>query len=141
MIYSFDFPLRTRYVETDNMGIVHNSNYFRYFEQARVETMRQCGISYFDIEEKGVIMPVVEQYCRYLSTSHWDEELTIRTTIEEIPMAHLKLSYFVFRYEKDGKQTPIAKGWNTLGFVDKATLKPIRCPKWIIEKLEQIGKE
>jgi acyl-CoA thioester hydrolase, YbgC/YbaW family len=137
MIYSYDFPLRVRYVETDNMGIVHNSNYFRYFEQARVETMRQCGISYFDIEANGVIMPVVEQHCRYLNVSYWDQEITIRTTIDELPMAHLKLSYFVFRYEKDGSQTSIARGWNTLGFLNKATNKAMRCPHWIIEKLQE----
>ena len=71
----FDHKFRVGYVDTDKMGIVHNSNYFRYFEIGRIELMRHLGVSYKTMEDNGVMMPLIEQYAKYLKPAYFDEEL------------------------------------------------------------------
>lgn len=131
MGYSFDFDTRVEYVETDKMGIVHNSIYFWYFEKGRTETMRHLGFSYKEMEDKGVMMPVVEQHCKYISPSYYDDIITVRTIIEEIPRARFHFKYIIFRKEAKGEETILAKGSNVLAFTDANSRRPIRCPEWI----------
>ena len=80
--------IRVRYAETDQMGVVYHSNYFPYFESARAESIRQLGFTYADMERLGVIMPVVDVHCRYLKPALYDDLLTIKTTLRELPVHH-----------------------------------------------------
>ena len=93
MALSFDYKIRVNYVDTDKMGVVHNSNYFRYFEMGRVELMRHLGVSYKTMEDNGIMMPLIEQYAKYLKPAYFDEELIIRTSLEQIPMVKIRFDY------------------------------------------------
>lgn len=137
MLYSFDFEIRVEYVDTDQMGIVHNSNYFRFFEIGRTETIRSLGLSYKEIEDKGVMMPMVEQQCKYFLPAYYDEVLTIRTSIDVMPSSKFYFNYNIIRKEEDGKEALLSQGYNILAFIDTNTRKPKRCPEWIIEILSK----
>jgi acyl-CoA thioester hydrolase len=80
--------IRVRYAETDQMGVVYHSNFFPYFESARAESIRQLGYTYADMERMGVIMPVVDVHCRYLRPAKYDDLLTIKTMLKELPVHH-----------------------------------------------------
>lgn len=137
---SFDFQRRVRYFEVDRMGYVHNSNVYRYFENGREEAMRHLGISYLDIENRGVMMPLIEQYCRYHTPAAYDDLVTIRTIVKEIPQVRARFDYQIFSL-KEGKQVLHYEGYNILCFVDSVSRKPIRCPEWITEFYKKILSE
>lgn len=136
MAVSFDYKFRVSYVDTDKMGIVHNSNYFRYFEMGRIELMRHLGVSYKTMEDEGVMMPLIEQYAKYLRPAYFDEELIIRTSLEEIPSVKIKFDYKVLR-KKDDEEEVICQGYNLLAFINENTRRPHQCPEWIKEKLKE----
>ncbi len=137
MSYSFDFNRRVEYVETDKMGVLHNSIYFWCFEKGRTETLRHLGVSYKEMEDRGVMMPLVEQYCKYHSPSYYDDIITIRTVIEKLPLVRFCFKYIIFRKEEDGKETLLAEGSNMLAFIDSESRRPMRCPQWISELLQE----
>lgn len=94
--------IRVRYAETDQMGIVHNSNYLVWFEVGRSEFCRARGFSYKEMEEKeGALMVVAESYCRYKSPAYYEDLLTIRTKIEEIRSRSMRFLYEVYRASDD----------------------------------------
>src|ERR1700754_3800053 len=87
-MYTSETTIRVRYAETDQMNVVYYGNYAQYFEVGRVESIRNLGVSYKDIEASGVIMPVVEMHVRYLRSARYDDLLTIKTTLRELPSDH-----------------------------------------------------
>jgi acyl-CoA thioester hydrolase len=90
--------VRVRYAETDQMGIVHNANYFVWFEVGRGELCRAKGFSYKEMEdEENALMVVAESYCRYKSPAFYEDILTIRTKVDEIRSRSLRFFYEVFR--------------------------------------------
>ena len=86
---------KTQYYETDQMGIIHHSNYIRWFEEARVDFMTQCGFSYQKMEEEGVISPVLSVSCEYKSMTHFGDTVVIETLIEKYNGVKLQLAYTV----------------------------------------------
>lgn len=137
MSYSCDIQIRVEYVDTDKMGVAHNSNYFRYFERGRCETMRKIGISYKEIEDKGVMMPLVEQYAKYLRPAYYDDVLILRTTVSEMPTAKIRFDYQVLRLENQEEKL-ICQGYNVLAFIGVESRRPKACPLWIVEKLKKV---
>ena len=100
--------IRVRYAETDQMGIVHNSNYLVWFEVGRSEFCRARGFSYKEMEEKeNALMVVAESYCRYKSPSYYEDVLTIRTRVEEIRSRSLRFIYEIYR---PSDETLVAEG-------------------------------
>ena len=100
--------IRVRYSETDAMGIVHNANYFIWFEVGRSEMCRDRGFSYKDMEEQeNAYMVVAESYCRYKSPAFYEDVLTIRTQIGEMRSRSLRFIYEIYRAADD---TLIAEG-------------------------------
>src|ERR1700754_139316 len=100
-MFSSETQIRVRYVETDQMGVVYHGNYFPYFESARAESIRQLGFTYADMERMGVIMPVVDVHCRYLRPARYDELLTIRTIVRELPLHHkIEFHHEVYNEQK-----------------------------------------
>lgn len=87
-MFTTETQLRVRYAETDQMGVVYHSNYFPYFETARAESIRQLGFTYADMEKMGIIMPVIEVQCRYLRPALYDDLLTIKVILKELPVHH-----------------------------------------------------
>jgi len=99
---------RVRYAETDKMGIVHHANYLVWFEMGRSEFCRARGFSYLEMEEKdGALLVVVEIYCRYKSPAFYEDEITIRTRVEEIKSRSLR---FVYQISRDSDDALLAEG-------------------------------
>ena len=94
--------IRVRYAETDQMGIVHHSNYYVWFELGRSELCRAKGFSYRDMEAKdGALLVVTESNCRYKSAAFYDDFLTIRTNVEKIRSRSIVFAYEIYRAEDD----------------------------------------
>ena len=130
---SFDAKVRVWYKHTDQMGICHHSNYICYFESARSDMMRSLGLSYAEMEARGVMMPILEVQSRYRKPAYYDEVLTIRVRIEEMPVTRIDFRYEIFNEAQELLNT----GWTQLGFMDSTTRRPCRCPEWVLEKLRE----
>lgn len=115
--------LRVRYGETDQMGYCYYGNYAMYFEVGRVEALRSLGMSYRQLEENGVMLPVSHFEVNYKSPAKYDDLLTITTQIIE-----LKGPRLIFHYEILKDDQTIATASTTLVFVSKETMRPIAPP-------------
>ena len=109
-----DIQIRVRYAETDRMGLLHHANYLVYFEQARTELLRDQRATYRDIEDQGFFLVVAKVEVKYKAPAHYDDLLTIRTTVTRTSAVRLEHKYEVFR---DGKL--LAEGASTLACVGK----------------------
>jgi acyl-CoA thioester hydrolase len=114
MVLSQDVTVRVRYAETDRMGLLHHANYFVYFEMARTELLRHRGISYREIEDAGHFLVIVDIDCKFKRPAHYDDLLTVRTTVEKV--THVKI---VHRYEVFRDGLLLAEGHSTLACVDR----------------------
>lgn len=132
-MYKSETQLRVRYAETDQMNVVYYGNYAQYFEVGRVESIRQLGYTYKMLEANGVIMPVVEMNVRYLRPATYDELLTIRSQIRELPQGY-QMEFYQEVYNEQEKL--LAAGKVILYFLDKATWKRTNIPAALKEKLE-----
>ncbi len=132
-MFSSETKIRVRYAETDQMGVVYHSNYFPYFESARTESIRQLGFTYADMEKMGVIMPVVDVHCRYLRPALYDELLTIKTILKELPLHH-KVEYHHEVYNE--KEELLVTGKIILYFMEAGTMKRTTMPAPLLEKLK-----
>src|SRR6185295_1633646 len=99
-MYITEIKIRVRYAETDQMGYVYYGNYAAYFEVARVETLRNLGFSYKKLEEEGIMLPVLSFSTRYNKPAFYDDELIIKVSIKELPMARIRFDYETYN-EKD----------------------------------------
>src|SRR5512141_1510612 len=89
--------IRVRYADTDQMKIVYYGKYFEYFEQGRSDLLRQIGMPYPEIERRGFLLPVIEAHAEYRRSALYDEELTVRTMVHDLPQARIRITYRVFR--------------------------------------------
>ena len=127
--------MKVRYVETDKMNVVHHSNYLIYFEAGRTEFINKCGMSYSEMEEEGIMIPLTESNCKYIQGAKYEDELIIKTWIKELTPVKVEFNYSVIR-EKDQKE--IAKGSTLHAFVNnnfKITNLKKKHPD-ILEKLQ-----
>lgn len=92
--------LRVRYQETDKMGVVHHANYIKWFEVGRTELLRQHGISYREVEEKGFYLPVLDVTCQYKKPAFYDDTILIKTEISHYTGARLTFTYHVYREDE-----------------------------------------
>ena len=118
-------PLLVRYGETDQMGVVHHSNYLRYFEVARLEWLSALGVSYTSMEKEGLIMPVIDVKVTYKTPALFDDSLTIYIFLSELPRVKIIFSYEI----KNQKDEIVCNGETTLAFLNTKTRKPVRCPE------------
>ena len=132
MVY-FETFFPVRYYETDQMGIVHHSNYIRYFECARNNMMREFGYPIEKCEEDGVTIPIVSVECRYKYPARMGDDLRVVATIDTLPMAKLRIGQAV--YNQEG--TLCVEGEVVLGFLNKATGRPTRCPEKLLEAIKK----
>lgn len=124
--------LDVRYYETDQMGIVHHSNYIRYFECGRTDMLKKLGLPIEKIEETGVMLPVVSVECRYKVPARLGDTLRIISVIDRIPQAKLVIHNEI--YNPVGQL--VCEGDVVLGFIDSDTRRPVRCPKVLTEIFE-----
>lgn len=137
-MYINETMLKVRYVETDQMGIVHHSNYYAYFEAGRGEFIAASGMSYKQMEEENVMMPVVESSCRYIEGAKYEDDIIVRTWIGEMSPAKVALLYEIVR-QRDGKI--LAKGRTLHAFVDSRKFSVVNLKKFNInvwEKLQEL---
>ena len=126
------FPVR--YYETDQMAVVHHSNYVRYFEIARDEMMVKLG---FPIErcekELGILVPIVSVECHFHHPARMGDVLTAVAEFDKVPLAKMVVKQAV--YNQDG--VLCADGNVVLGFINKDTFRPVRCPETIVKLFEE----
>jgi acyl-CoA thioester hydrolase len=130
-MYTSETFIRVRYSETDQMGYVYYGNYAAYFEVGRVESLRQLGMTYRELEEMGVMMPVLENRSKYLQPALYDDRLKIVTTIREKPSVRISFFYQIY----NGGEKLIHEGETHLAFVDKKTGRPCRPPQVFMDVL------
>lgn len=118
--------LRVRYAETDQMSVVHHSKYYIYFETAREDFFDLAGVKYKDIEDLGVVAPIIEANCKYYEGAKYADLLKIETILEEITPIKIVFQYNVIR-ENDNKL--LAKGRTINAFVDKESFKLVNFKK------------
>ena len=92
-----EYERRINYYETDKMGIVHHSNYIRFFEEARLDMMKKVGLDYFTMEEAGIIIPVLFVDCKYIKALHFDEDIVIQTKLTKYNGIKMEVAYEVYR--------------------------------------------
>ena len=130
--FSHHTKIRVRYGETDQMGYCYYGNYAQYFEVGRVEALRTIGMSYKDMENEGVMLPVSEFNVKYIRPAYYDDELTITTKIAELRGPRIYFEYEV----KNEKNEIIASASTLLVFVSKTNMKPIAPPTTFLNLIE-----
>lgn len=123
-MYTSEVQVRVRYAETDQMGYVYYGNYAAYFEVARVEALRSLGFSYKKLEEDGVMLPVLDYSVKYFKPAFYDDVLTIRTTIREMPQARIHFEYDTY----NDKEVLLNSASTTLVFINRKTNRPCAAP-------------
>ena len=125
----FDYTLRTRYAETDQMGVVYYGNYPQYLELGRVEWLRAIGLTYKEMEAEGIMMPVVSLQIQYKKPALYDELITICTKLKDLPSTKIEFDYEILNEKGELLSTA-----NTiLVFVDAKTFRPVRCPEKVLD--------
>ena len=131
-MYNSEISVRVRYSETDQMGYVYYGNYAGYFEVARVEALRNLGMSYKAIEQQGIFLPVYTYAVKFFKPAYYDDMLVIKTEVREIPLARITFHYKT--YNQDDRLLNEAE--TTLVFLSRETGKPIAAPNELVAKLQ-----
>jgi len=127
----------TRYSETDQMGIIHHSNYAVWFEAGRTDFFKKVGFSYKEIEGRGILLPLYEMNCKFKSPARYEDEITIKTSLKELTKVRVVFSYKVIN-DLDGKLLSLGEtmhGWTN------RDLKLINAEKTIPEVYHLLSKE
>jgi acyl-CoA thioester hydrolase len=124
--FSFATDVKVRFAETDAQGIAHNSNYFVWFEVARVDYLERYAGGYQKLRELGVEAVVLETHVRYLEPARFDDRLRVHARCLDVKGARFRYEYAI---ERDGKV--IADGWTAHATVDATTFRPTRVPSWL----------
>jgi acyl-CoA thioester hydrolase len=132
-MFNSEVKIRVRYGETDRMGYVYYGNYAEYFEVARVEALRELGMNYKEMEESGIMLPVYTLNVKYLKPAFYDDMLTIKTSIKEIPKARITFLHEIYNQKAELLNT----GEVTLVFMETGNKKPIRAPENFLEKIRK----
>lgn len=126
-----EIKIRVRYAETDQMGVVHHANYALYLELARIEWLRKFGISYKEMENRGVGLPVVSLSIKYMKPALYDDLITVKTTLKKVPSALVEFDYEI---HNDLGQI-LCTASVVLAFINLETKKPTRPPKYFLDAL------
>ncbi len=121
--------IRVPYGHTDQMGFVYYGNYPLYYEMGRTESLRSMGTSYKELEDDQVLMPVIDMNIKYLKPARYDDLLTIRTIVKELPSTRMKFFYEI--YNQSGEL--LNQGETTLIFLSQQRNRPVRCPQWMLD--------
>lgn len=136
--------LEVRYYETDLMGIVHHSNYIRYFEYGRIKMLDEIGLPISKIEGNGIMLPVVSTFCTYKTPSRMGDTLKIVSSMESMPMAKMKIKTHILKESTVNPLTPdeeigtvVAEGEVVIGFIKSDTRRPCRIPEFAAQIMEK----
>ncbi|WP_282043006.1 acyl-CoA thioesterase [Winogradskyella flava] len=124
--------IRVRYGETDQMGVVYHANYAVYFEVGRTEWLREFGLSYSEMEAEGIMLPVISLSINYKSSARYDDVLKVKTKLKKLPTASIEFDYELC----NASDELLATGNTILAFIDMKRNRPTRCPKYLLDKLQ-----
>lgn len=124
--------IRVRYGETDQMGVVYHANYAVYFEVGRTEWLREFGLSYSAMEAEGIMLPVISLNINYKNSARYDDVLKVKTKLRKMPTASIEFDYEL----SNDKDELLATGNTVLAFIDVKRNRPTRCPKYLLDKLQ-----
>ena len=130
-MYRSETSIRVRYGETDQMGYVYYGNYAMYYEVARVESLRQLGLTYKELESMGIMMPVLENHSRFIAPARYDDLLKVVTTLRSKPGVKIKFEYKIY----NESETLLHEGETLLVFIDQRSQKPCRPPQAMLDVL------
>ena len=116
--------IRVRYGETDQMGVVYHGNYALYLEMGRIEWLRKLGISYKNMEDNGVMLPVVSITINYKKPAGYDDIINVKTQLKDKPSAKIEFEYEI----TNEKGELLTTASTVLVFIDKKTNRPIKAP-------------
>jgi len=122
---------RVRYGETDQMGIVYHGNYAQYLEMGRVEWLRDLGVTYKSMEDKGIQLPVINLQIKYLKSAKYDDLITVETILKKEPLVKIEFDYKIYNESKE----LLIEANTVLAFMSVEKNKPIKCPDYILNKL------
>jgi acyl-CoA thioester hydrolase len=125
-MFTSETKIRVRYAETDQMNVVYHGNYAQYFEVGRVESIRQLGLSYKDVEASGIIMPVIEWTAKFIRPAHYDDLLTVRTSVKKWPVDY-RIEFHQEVFNEHGKL--LTTGKVLLYFLKAGTLEKVHMPE------------
>ncbi len=132
-MFTSETTIRVRYAETDQMNVVYHGNYAQYFEVARAEAIREMGITYKDMEAMGIVMPIVELHTKFLRPAVYDDLLTIKTQLRELPTDH-RIEFHHEVLNETGKLLTI--GRIVLYFLDAKTMARAAMPAELANRLK-----
>ena len=133
-MFVFESKVKVRYVETDQMGVVHHSNYAQYYELARTECFEACsGMTYEKMESEGVMLPILEMQSKFLKPALYNQTLTIKSIVKEKPSIKLTVDYEIYNEANELINT----GKTVLVFVNKTTRRPCQPPANFMENVRQ----
>jgi acyl-CoA thioester hydrolase len=131
-MFNSETSIRVRYSETDRMGYVYYGNYAAYYEVGRVEALRALQMSYREMEDSGIMLPVLNYNIKYYKPAFYDDLLFIHTCIPEMPSTRIKFLYKMYNTDA----VLLNEGETTLVFVNTKTGKPCQAPSNFIDKLK-----
>jgi acyl-CoA thioester hydrolase len=131
-VISHTHYLRSRYGETDQMGYVYYGRYLEYFEVARTEMIREMGITYKELEENGVMLPVTYTQIEYKAPIFYDEEMRIEVAVYQKPLVRLETFYTIYT---ERNEKPHVLGQVNLCFADSKTRRACKAPSYFLEAL------
>ncbi|WP_299392623.1 thioesterase family protein [uncultured Gelidibacter sp.] len=131
-LFNDEIELRVRYGETDQMGIVYYGNYAQYFEVGRVEWLRKLGVSYKQMEEDGIMLPVTKLTVEFKKPALYDDLIKVKTQLVKLPSASIEFNYVITNQAGE----ILTLGNTILVFMDVEKNRPTRCPKFLLDKLQ-----
>jgi len=119
-----------RYSETDQMSFVYHGNYVKFFEMGRIAWLKKIGVSYREMEEIGIINPVIDLQIKFRKHAKFDDNIILTTTLREEPSYMIEFDYLIHRDKE-----LLSTGYTKLIFLNAENNKPIRCPDFILKKI------
>lgn len=136
-MFVHETKVKVRYAETDQMGVAYHGNYAQYYEIARTECFEACsGMTYAAMEADGIMLPILELQAKYIKPALYNQTLTIKCIVNELPSIRLKVDYEI--YNESDELINIGK--TTLVFVDRHTRKPCAPPENFMKNVRQYFK-
>ncbi|MFZ1730188.1 MAG: thioesterase family protein [Bacteroidota bacterium] len=127
---SHETNIRVRYADTDQMQIVYNGKYLEYFEVGRTELLRAKGMTYAEFEKSGTLLPLVEAHCRFHQPARYDDLISIRSEVREIPRSTMRIDYEIRR---GNDELLITTGYTIHAFLDISSQRPVRPPAHFLD--------
>lgn len=113
------------------MGVVYHGNYAQFLELGRTEWLRKLGVTYKDMENSGIMLPVVNLNLNFLKSALYDDVLTVKTILKKKPLVKIEFDYLI----KNQNNELLCEANTTLAFINMKTKKPMKCPDEILSKM------